>query len=166
MQLWRPEFELDGKNSGSWNHCLPMIVTGRLYSSCVQSRILCGSETLHVRKESEVALQQAEMRVVRWICGIKLKDRVPSKELTERLGLDDIIWVLQQNRLQWYGHVLRTEDNDWVKKCMEYEVESAKPRDRRKKNWTEIVQKDCQTHKLNRENAMDHNRWRKQIRDD
>jgi len=24
----------------------------------------------------------------------------------ERLGLDDIISVLQQNRLRWYGHVL------------------------------------------------------------
>jgi len=39
-----------------------------------------------------------------------------SKELRERLGLDDIILVLQQNRLRWYGHVLRKEDNDWVKK--------------------------------------------------
>ena len=44
---------------------------------------------------------------------------VPSKELTERLGLDDIISVLQQNRLQWYKHVVRKEDTDWVKKCME-----------------------------------------------
>ena len=26
------------------------------------------------------------------------------------------------HRLRWYGHVLREEDNDWVKKCMEYEV--------------------------------------------
>jgi len=25
MQLWRPEFELDGINSGSWYHCLPII---------------------------------------------------------------------------------------------------------------------------------------------
>ena len=32
-----------------------------------------------VRKEIEVALQQAEMRVVTWMCGIKLQDRVPSK---------------------------------------------------------------------------------------
>jgi len=30
--------------------------------------------------------------------------------------------ILQQNRLRWYGHVLRKEDTDWVKKCMEYEV--------------------------------------------
>ena len=26
------------------------------------------------------------------------------------------------NRLRWYGHVLRKEDRDWVRKCMEYEV--------------------------------------------
>ena len=35
----------------------------------------------------------------------------------ERLGLDDIISVLQQNRLRWYGHVVWKEDNDWMKKC-------------------------------------------------
>jgi len=97
---------------------------------------------------------------------IKLKDRVPSKGFRERLGLDDIILVLQQNRLQWYGHVLRKEDNDWMKKCMEYQLEGARPRGRPKKTWTEIVQKDCQSPKLNKEDVMDHNRWRKQIRDD
>jgi len=30
----------------------------------------------------------------------------------------------------------------------------------------EIVEKDCQVHGLNREDAMDRNRWMKQIRDD
>jgi len=43
------------------------------------------------------------MRMVRCMCGFKLQDRVPNKGLRERLGLDDIISVLQQNRLQWYG---------------------------------------------------------------
>jgi len=62
------------------------------------------------------------MRMVRWMCGIKLKDRLPSKELRERLGIGDIALVSQQNRLRWYGHVLRKEDDDWVKKCMEYEL--------------------------------------------
>ena len=46
------------------------------------------------------------------IAGVKLKDRLPSKELRERLGIDDIALVLQQNRLRWYGHVLRKEDDD------------------------------------------------------
>jgi len=70
------------------------------------------SETWSVRKESEVALQRAEMRMVRWMCNVKVKDRVPSKELRESLEIDDIILILQQNRLRWYGHVLRKEDND------------------------------------------------------
>jgi len=62
------------------------------------------------------------------------------RRLRQRLGLDDIILVLQQNKLQWYGHVLRKEDNDWVK-CMEYEVESARTRGRSKKARRRIVEK-------------------------
>ena len=65
------------------------------------------------------SLGTPEMRIVRWMCGVKLHNRVPSKELRGKLGLDDIILVLQQNRLRWYGHVLRKENNDLVKKCME-----------------------------------------------
>jgi len=49
---------------------------------------------------------------------------------------------------------------------MEYEVEGARSRGRPKKTWREIVKKDCQARGLNREDAMDHNRWRKQIRGD
>jgi len=68
-----------------------------------------------------------------WMCGIKVKDNAPNKELIDSLGLGDIILVLQQNRFLWYGHVVRKEDNDWVKKCMEHEVEGVRPRNRPKK---------------------------------
>ena len=87
----------------------------------------------------------------------------PSKELRERLGIDDIALVLQQNRLRWYGHVLRKEDDDWVKKCMECEVEG--PRARPKRTWREVVKEDCQAYKLNTEDAMDRSKWRKLIKD-
>ena len=95
------------------------------YSFCVW---LCNMNLWPVRKESEVALQQAEIRMVRWMCNVKVKDRVPSKELRGRLRTDDIILILQQNRLRWYGHVLQKEDTDWVKKCMQYEVQGSRPR--------------------------------------
>ena len=78
--------------------------------------MLHGSETWPVRKENVVALQRAEMRTVRWMCGIKLKDRLPSNELRDSIGIDDTALVLQQNRLRSYGHVLRKDDDDWVKK--------------------------------------------------
>jgi len=84
-----------------------------LYSSCVQSSMLHGSDTWPVRKENEVELQWAEMRMVRWMRGIKLKDRAPSKELRQRLGLDDnlgttakqvvMVWACVAKRRQWLG---------------------------------------------------------------
>jgi len=51
--------------------------------------MLHGSETWPFRKENEVAFQRAEMRMVRWMCNVKVKDRFPSKELRERLEIDD-----------------------------------------------------------------------------
>jgi len=126
--------------------------------------MLQGSDAWPARKENEVALQRAEMKMVRWMSNVKVKDRVPSKELRKRLGIDDIILILQQNRLRWYGHVLRKEDTDWVKKCMECEVEGPRPRGRPKRTWKEDVQKDCKARNLNKEDAMDRGRWKKLIK--
>ena len=146
------------------NKDISFITRGRLYSSCVRSSMLHGSETWPVRKENVVALQRAEMRMVRWMCGVKLKDRLPSKELRQRLGVDDIALILQQNRLRWYGHVLR-KDDDWVNKCMEYEVEGSRPRGRPKRTWKEVVREDCQACKLNKEDAVDRCKWTKMIKE-
>ena len=88
--------------------------------------MLHGSETWPIRKENEVTLQQTQIRIVSWMCDIKLQDRAPSKGLRVRLTLDDIISVLQQNKLRWYRHMLSKENNEWVKKCMEYEVQGAR----------------------------------------
>jgi len=60
------------------NRDISLIRRGKLYGSCVRSSMLHGSETWPVRKENEVALQQAEMRMVRWMCNVKVKDRFPS----------------------------------------------------------------------------------------
>ena len=67
------------------------------------------------------------------------------------VGIDDIALILQQNRLRWYGHVLRKDDDDLVKKCMEYEVEGPRPRGRPTRTWREVVREDCQARKLNNE---------------
>jgi len=39
------------------------------------------------------------------------------------------------------GMCCEKKDSDWVKKCMEYEVESAMPIGRPMKTWREIVEK-------------------------
>ena len=42
-------------------------------------------------------------------------------------------------------------------------MEGARPRGRPKKTQREIVEKDCKARGLNREDAMDRSRWRKQM---
>ena len=69
----------------------------------MRSSMLHGSETWPVRKENEVALQRAEMRMVRWMCSVKVKDRVPSKELRERLGIDDTVLILSKTGCDGMG---------------------------------------------------------------
>jgi len=75
------------------------------------------------------------------MCGIKVKDIFRSKELKEGLGINDIALVLQQNGLRWYEYLLQKED-DWVNKCIEYEVEGSRLRGRPKRTWREVVEKD------------------------
>jgi len=50
------------------------------------------------------------MRMVRWMYGIKLKDRVPSKELKERLGL--LLLLLHP----FNGSLSRTTQVSWYQK--------------------------------------------------
>jgi len=48
---------------------------------------------------------------------------------------------------------------------MEYEVEVSRPRARPKRTWRDIVEKNCQAGKWNKEDAVDHSRWRKLVQD-
>jgi len=45
------------------------------------------------------------------------------------------------------------------------EVEGPRPRGRPKRTWREVVREDCQARKLNKEDAMDHCKWRKMIKE-
>jgi len=47
--------------------------------------------------------------------GKKSQHKEPSVELRYTLGIECIRLVLQTNRLRWFGHLQRKEDDDWTK---------------------------------------------------
>ena len=64
---------MDGINSGSCYHCLTsrdisLIRRGTLYSSCVQSSMLHGSETWPVRKDKKAASHRVAWSVALSVC--------------------------------------------------------------------------------------------------
>jgi hypothetical protein len=75
---------------------------------------------LKVQHESK--LETTDMRMIRWMCGVSLRDRVPSEELRAWVGVETIRDVCRKNRLRWFGHLERKGDDDWVKRCTSLEV--------------------------------------------
>ena len=98
-------------------------VKGKMYKACVRSVMVYGSETWPMKVEDMHRLERAENMIVRWICGVTLKNKISSEELRERLGIKSIQDVVRQGRPRWYGHVERKSDEDWVKKCLNLGVE-------------------------------------------
>ncbi len=59
------------------------------------------------------------MVMVKWMCGTKFK--ISSAVLRARLGIDSI--CVQQGRLRWYGHIVRKDNDSWVKKITNLNTE-------------------------------------------
>jgi len=57
------------------------------------------------------------MRMIRWMCSIKVIVRFACSELRERerLGIGVTITLVQRHRFRLYGCVLRKDKNDWMK---------------------------------------------------
>ena len=45
--------------------------------------------------------------MVRWMCGVSLKDRKHSVDLYSLLGVQSVDEVVRRGRLRWFGHVER-----------------------------------------------------------
>jgi len=134
---------------------IPHHIRGNVYTSCVRSCMLHASETWPVKKENVTALERAEMRMVRWICGVKILDKIPGDILRRRLRIEGIGTALQRNRLRWFGHVQRKSDDDWVKQCLNFVVVGHKSRGCPRNTWTEVVEGDLRTLGLQKDDALD-----------
>ena len=103
------------------------------------------------------------MQVIRWMCGVFMKDRRTSEELRRLVGVEPITTVIRSGRLRWYGHVMRKGDDDWVKKCMEFRVEDRIPVGRPKRAWLESVEADMAELEIDKEDVNDRKKWRRNI---
>ena len=69
--------------------------------------------------------------------------------------------VVRRGRLRWMGHVLRKDENDWVRKVMQLEVEGRAARGRPRTTWLRTVEEDMCLSGLTREDARDRVKWRR-----
>ena len=72
--------------------------------------------------------------------------------------------MIKKSRLRWFGHVERKYDNDWVKRCITWEVEGIRQRGHPKKTWWDCVKDDMESLGLSQKDAQSRNKWRRRIK--
>ena len=73
-------------------------------------------------------------------CGVELVDMKLTKDLMQMLDLNEAIDQLARaNSVRWYGHVLRKDMNNFVRKSLHLNVKWTWKRGRPKKTWLEAV---------------------------
>ena len=57
-------------------------------------------------------LSVAEMRMLRWMSGFTLRDKMRNEYIRERVGVAPMVDKIRESRLRWFGHINRWPVDD------------------------------------------------------
>jgi len=137
---------------------------GKVYKTAVRPAILYGSETWPIKRVHEKKVNVAEMRMLRWMCGVTRKDKIRNDYIKGTVKVTEVSAKMQERRINWYGHVIRSEEGYIGNQVMEMHVDGRRRRGRPKLSWRERLKEDLEDKGLRREDAMDRARWKRLAR--
>ena len=137
---------------------------GMIYKSVVRPAMLYGSETWPMKKVQEKRLEVAEMRMLRWICGVTRKDKIRNEKIRGTTKVVEISKKMQERRLQWYGHLMRRDREYVCRRVMSMEVCGKRGRGRPRWRWLDGIKKDLKEKGLTEEETQDRALWRRLVR--
>ena len=140
---------------------VPVKLKGMVYKTAVRPAMLYGIETLPVKKTDESRLNVAEMRMLRWMCGVTREDRVRNEYIRGTTGVTEASKKAQEARLRWYGHVMRRDEEYVGRRVMEMEAPGRRRRGRPKKRWKDCIKEDMQEKNVNENMVYDRSSWRR-----
>ena len=83
----------------------------------IRKMLFYGREFWPVVTEDVQRLVTAASGMMRWICDVSLKDRIPTADLLLPLGLNSVNEILGWNRLAFHGHLIRMDGDTCPKKA-------------------------------------------------
>ena len=108
-------------------------------------------------------MNKTEMRMLRWIQGVSLRERKRNEEIREAATVQPITTHLIQKRLRWYGHVRRRYDGRMTRTVLDMEVEGVRPRGRPTLRYIDTTRRYMKKNWLTDINILDRNDWRMAI---
>ena len=137
---------------------------GKVYKSVVRPALLYSSETWPMKRAQEKRMEVAEMRMLRWMCGVTRLDRIKNDYIRGTVKVAEVTKKMQERRLQWYGHVMRREEESVCRRVMNMEVPGKRKRGRPRKRWKDTIKEDMLEKNVQVDDTQDRSRWRRLTR--
>lgn len=153
-------------NSRVWeNKKLTKTTKMSVYSACILSTLLYGSETWTTYARQEKRLNVFHQRCLRRILKISWRDKVPNTEVLSRAGLPSLLTILRSRRLRWAGHVCRMADGRIPKDLFYGELAKGKrPVGRPHLRFKDVLKRDLKATNIRLQDwetvAQDRDQWR------
>ena len=97
---------------------------------------------------------------MRNMCKLKLMDKKSIKDLMQMLDLSETIDQLAKaNSVRWYGHVLRKDKSNFLRRALDFKVKGTRKRGRPKKIWLKAVVEQSRKIALNASDSNQRSRW-------
>ena len=106
----------------------------------------------------------AEMRMIRWMCGYSIRDKIRNKVIRDLVKVAPIEDKMREIRLRWFGHVKRRNVDAPLRSCERINTPASKRgRSRPKKSLDEVLREDLRVVGLREDMAQDRRLWRDSI---
>ena len=145
------------------NKSIPLQNRAKVYDACIRPVILYSAETWPLTQKLEEVLKRCDYRMLRFMAGVKWEDGLSNDEVAMRCGLQKLDQKLVTQRLRWFGHVTRREEENPTKEILNIEVEGRRPVGRPRKTWRRCVDEDMARLGVGEESALDRVEWRRLI---
>ena len=123
----------------------------------VRSIILYGAECWTTGVKEENIQEKKEMRMLRRIKGVTVKDKMKSEDIRKDLGVGSIKSKARESRLRWFGHVHRREQESNLRQVVDMEITERRPRGRPRGRCRDLVDRDMRELRVVPEDADDRN---------
>ena len=93
--------------------------------------------------------------------GVKIIEKRRNQELMSLLGIKDTLDELARaTGVRWYGHVLRRDNDDVLRRAVDFEVAGRRKRGLPNMTWKRQVEEHINQIGLKRKDAIDRVKWR------
>ncbi|PKA64424.1 ataxia telangiectasia mutated family protein [Apostasia shenzhenica] len=116
------------------------------------------------RRNIQIKINIAEMRMLRWMCGYTRKDRMRNEYIRKKVSVAPIEDKLRESRLRWFGHLNRRPIEAPVRKIELLDFAHVqKGRGRPKKTRQKTIRSDLSYLNLDKNLITDRAQWKQRI---